>query len=167
MAKIRRLKTEQRENLVAYLDGELTPEETGEIDQALVESPVARHEIEMLTRTWEMLELLPNQTASDEFTATTMQTVRLSEDTEPGFTIEDYYPQIRTGLMALTWLVCVTLASWAGFMIANQWTPNPTDQLVEDLPVIENYDQYRTLEVDDTEKIEFLKELHQRGLLDE
>lgn len=167
MAKIRRLKPEQRDNLVAYLDQELSPGETNEIDQALIDSPVARHEVEMLTRTWEMLELLPNQTASDEFTETTMQTVRLSEESQPTFTIEDYYPQIRTGVMALTWLVCVTLASWAGFMIANEWTANPTDQLIEDLPIIQNYDQYRSLEVDNAEKIDFLKELDRRGLLDE
>lgn len=167
MDKIKRLKPEQRENLVAYLDGELSPEETGEIDRALVEIPVARHEVEMLTRTWEMLELLPNQTASDEFTQTTIQTVRLSEETEPSFTIEDYYPQIRLGLMAVVWLVSVTLASWAGFMISREWTPNPSDQLIDDLPVIQNYDQYRTLEVEDTEKLEFLKDLHRRGLLDD
>jgi hypothetical protein len=167
MAKIRRLKPEQRDNLVAYLDNELSPEESSEIDQALIDSPVARHEVEMLTRTWEMLELLPNQTASDEFTATTMQTVRLSEESQPTFTIEDYYPQIRAGVMAVAWLVCVTLASWAGFMIANVWTPNPADQLIDDLPVIQNYDQYRSLEVDDAEKIEFLKELDRRRLLDE
>jgi len=167
MAKIRRLKPEQRENFVAYLDGELSPDETSEIDQALIDSPVARHEVEMLTRTWEMLELLPNQTASDEFTQTTMQTVRLSEETQPGFSIEDYYPQIRTGVMALTWLVSVTVASWAGFMIANAWTPNPSDQLIDDLPVIQNYDQYHSLEVEDAEKIDFLKELDKRGLLDE
>jgi len=167
MAKIRRLKPEQRENLVAYLDSELSPEEAAEIDQALVDSPVARNEVEMLTRTWEMLELLPNQTASDEFTQTTMQTARLSEQTEPAFSLEEYYPQIRAGLMALTWLVCVTLASWAGFMIANAWTPNPADQLVRDLPVIENYNQYHSLEVNDTDKLDFLRELDKRGLIDE
>lgn len=167
MAKIRRLKPEQRDNLVAYLDGELNSQESSEIDQALIDSPVARNEVEMLTRTWEMLELLPNQAASDAFTETTMHTVRVSEETQPSVSIEDYFPQIRVGLMALAWLVSVTLASWAGFMLAREWTPNPTDQLIQDLPVIENYDLYRTLEVEDTGKIDFLKELHRKGLLDE
>lgn len=167
MDRIKRLKPEQRENLVAYLDGELTPEEAGEIDQALIDSPVARNEVEMLTRTWEMLELLPNQTASEEFTQTTMQTVRLSEESAPAASISDYYPQIRMGLMALTWLVCVTLASWAGFMISNEWTPNPTEQLIDDLPVIQNYEIYRTLEVEDADKIDFLKGLERKGLLDD
>ena len=167
MAKITRLKPEQRENLVAYLDGELNSPESGAIDQALIDSPVARHEVEMLTRTWEMLELLPNQSASDAFTETTMQTVRMSDETEPSASIEDYYPQIRVGLMSLAWLVSVSLASWAGFMLAREWTPNPADELVQDLPVIENYDLYRTLEVEDTEKIDFLKELHRKGSLND
>lgn len=167
MDRIKRLKPEHRENLVAYLDGELDPQEASEIDQALIDSPVARNEVEMLTRTWEMLELLPNQTASDEFTQTTMQTVRLSEETPPSASISDYYPQIRWGLMAVSWLVCVTLASWAGFMISNEWTPNPSEQLIDDLPVIQNYELYRTLEVEDAEKIDFLKDLERKGLLND
>lgn len=167
MDKITRLKSEQREDLVAYLDGELGGDQSRAIDQALVNSPVARHEVEMLTRTWEMLDLLPQEKAPETFTQTTMHTISLEEKTEPTVNLDQYLPQIRFFLMALVWLVSVSLASWLGFTIANSWVENPTDQLVEDLPVIQNLELYESLNIEGATGVDLLKELERTGALDE
>lgn len=167
MEKITRLKSEQREDLVAYLDGELEGDQTRAIDQALVNSPVARHEVEMLTRTWEMLDLLPQEKAPDTFTQTTMQTIRLEDSTEPKVDLNRFLPQVRLVAMAFVWLLGVSISSWLGFTIANQWVDNPTDRLVEDLPVIQNMELYQSLDIEDGDGIDFLKELERTGALNE
>ena len=167
MEKITRLKSEQREDLVAYLDGELEGDKTRAIDQALVNSPVARHEVEMLTRTWEMLDLLPQEKAPDTFTQTTMQTIRLEDSTEPKVDLNRFLPQVRLVAMAFVWLLGVSISSWLGFTIANQWVDNPTDRLVEDLPVIQNMELYQSLDIEDGDGIDFLKELERTGALNQ
>ena len=167
MDKISRLKSEQREDLVAYLDGELDGEQSRAIDQALVGSPVARHEVEMLTRTWEMLDLLPAEKAPETFTHTTMQTVLLEEKTEPSVSLDQYYPQVRLVCMAFIWLAGVSVASWLGFTISNRWVQNPTDQLIEDLPVIQNLELYESLNIEGGTGVELLKELERTGAINE
>ena len=66
MEKTLRLSAEQREDLVAYLDGELPDQKAQLIDQVLARSEVARHEVEALARTWEMLDVLPTPKAPSE-----------------------------------------------------------------------------------------------------
>src|SRR5260370_281071 len=88
MAKITRLSAEQRENLTAYLDGELDDAQTQEIEQVLAASEVARHEIDMLSRTCDALSVLPTHKASGEFTRKTMTNLRAAESSEPSATAE-------------------------------------------------------------------------------
>src|SRR6185369_4564028 len=79
MAKITRLSAEQRENLVAYIDGELDESAVQGVEQALAESVVARHEIDMLSRTWDLLNVLPGVKVSDEFSRNTLSSIRAAE----------------------------------------------------------------------------------------
>ena len=48
-----------------------------------------------------------------------------------------------------------------GFQFSRYWIPNPHEELLRDLPVIENFDQYQ-----EAREIEFLKQLKQSGLFD-
>lgn len=48
MEKTVRLNADQREDLVAYLDGELPDEQVQQIDRIIAGSEVARHEVEAL-----------------------------------------------------------------------------------------------------------------------
>ncbi|HSG73251.1 MAG TPA: hypothetical protein VLA12_22740 [Planctomycetaceae bacterium] len=162
MSKIKRLNPEDRENLVAYLDGELDDSTTSAVEEVLSESQVARHEVEMLTRTWEMLDLIPKEHASPDFTQTTLQTVRLADTNEPGMTSEQVVPYLRLVMGILIWLTGTVLASWAGFMITRAWTPNPAEELIQDLPVVENLHRYQKLELEDQGMIEFLQELERQ-----
>ena len=69
---------EMRGNLVAYLDGELDEAATQKIEQTLAENSDVRGEVESLARTFEMLDELPRQEVSEEFTARTLSTIQVS-----------------------------------------------------------------------------------------
>src|SRR6186997_1826046 len=79
MEKLTRLTTEQRDNLTAYLDGELDEDGTRQIETVLANSTVARNDVEVLAKTYELLDLLPRPKASGEFTEKTVQTAKLAE----------------------------------------------------------------------------------------
>ena len=48
MEKIPRLNSDQRSNLVAYLDGELPEPAAKEIEHVLAKSPTVQHDVDML-----------------------------------------------------------------------------------------------------------------------
>ena len=159
MEKIPRLSAERRDDLVAYLDGELDEEGSGEIERTLAHSPVARHEVEMLTRTFELLDVLPAARATEEFTNRTLATVRMT-DAAPALSDRPWFRQVRRGLAVVACLAVLSAFAVVGFLATNAWVPDESEMLVEDLPVIENLDVYR--EVGD---VRFLKELQTRGYL--
>lgn len=155
------LNTEQVCDLVAYLDGELDEEQTEAVEQLLVESPVARREVDTLTQTWDLLELLPAEKASEDFTERTLATVRV-DGTEPLATPPPWRRQARRGVALATWVAGLTLASIVGFLGTNRWMADESQPLLDDLPVIEKLDVYT-----DIDSVEFLEELHSSGILAE
>ncbi len=161
MEKTARLNAEQREDLVAYLDGELPDEKANQIDQVIARSEVARHEVEALARTFELLDVLPALRASEDFAGKTLTSLKAME--EP-FILENQWWFVyatRTAKMAC-WIGSLVASGWIGFELTRHWIPNPTEQVLSDLPVIENLHQYR--EVTD---FEFLRQLKQSGLFDD
>ncbi|MDP7163319.1 MAG: zf-HC2 domain-containing protein, partial [Phycisphaerae bacterium] len=60
------------ELLSAYLDGEVTPEEAGAVEQALREDPGVAMELRELTRTRQLLVRLPQAQAPHDFVRTVM-----------------------------------------------------------------------------------------------
>src|SRR5262245_27970057 len=154
MAKITRLSSEQRDNLTAYLDGELDEAATQDIEQVLAVSEVARHEVDMLSRTWDMLNVLPTHKASEQFTHKTMTNLRAAENRRAGAAGELVYRQARRAVVLAFWGGALALCAYVGFMAANHWVPNESEKLLDDYDVISNLDKYN--EVGD---IEFLKAL--------
>ncbi len=162
MAKITRLTAEQRENLTAYLDGELDEAATQDIEQVLAASEVARHEVDMLSRTWDLLNVLPTHKASEEFTQKTMSNLRAAEHAGPSAAGEIVYRHARRGAVLALWAGVLGLCGYASFLAANHWIPNESEQLLDDYDVISNFDKYS--EVGD---IEFLKELQSKRTFSE
>ena len=74
-----RLNPEERANLAAYIDGELTENESRAIATKLSLSPIARRDVESLKQTWELLEFLPRPKASLVFSERTLTSVRSLE----------------------------------------------------------------------------------------
>lgn len=161
MEKTVRLNADQREDLVAYLDGELPDEQVQQIDRIISGSEVARHEVEALARTWEMLDVLPPAKASDDFANKTMTNLKVME---APFQITDqwWFVYARRFAVAMGWILAMALCGWLGFQITRFWVPNPNEDLLNDFPVIENLDQYQ-----DAREIEFLNELKRSSLFED
>ena len=161
MEKTVRLNAEQRDDLVAYLDGELPDVKAQQIDQVLARSEVARHEVEALARTWEMLDVLPTLKAPPEFTERTMTTLKVAE-VPFDITGQPWFAYLRTGAVLAVWIAALSVSGWIGFTITNRVIPNPHERLLEDLPVLQKLDVFREIE-----SIEFLEELRKSGMFEE
>lgn len=158
MAPTARLSAEQRDNLVAYLDGELSDAETRQIDQILAQSEVARHEVEALARSWEMLDVLPKQKASPDFSRNTITIARQGEERVP-LTEQPWFRWVRLSGVCLIWACALGGAVWGGFLLTRQAVPNRAERLLNDYPVIQRYEQYEQIG-----SLEFLKQLDRAGV---
>jgi len=158
MEKWTRLSAEQRENLVAYLDGELEDNLTQQIDRVLVQSEVARHEVEALARTWEMLDLLPKPNAPQDFTERTLHTLQVSE-MRIRLVDQPWFGYVRKGAVAVLWAVGLAACAAIGFAITTRGIPNEHEDLLTNLPVVKNVDVY--LEVRD---LGFATDLQRAGV---
>lgn len=161
MDKAPRLSAEQRDDLVAYLDDELDTAQASQIDKVLSRSEVARHEVEALARTWEMLDVLPRVAAPSNFTQTTMTTLRTLEVQVP-IVDRPWFKTLRLLGIGAVWVGCLSLAAWAGFFITTRLVPNAHDELLRDSAMIERLDLYQ--EVQDAE---FLRQLQRGGVFED
>ena len=156
MDKFSRLNATQRANLVAYLDGELDDQETAEIESALAHSAVARNDVELLARTYDLLDELPRVKAPREFTERTLTTIRL-DGVRTDITQTEWYRRLRRGAVLLAWLGVMTAASALGYRITQAWVPNDANVLVRDFEVIQRLDQYQ-----EVGNVKFLKSLDEQ-----
>jgi hypothetical protein len=159
MDKMKRVSVEDRDNFVAYLDGELNPEEVKQLEGILADSPVARKDVEMLVRTYELLDLLPRPQATTEFTQRTMATVKLA-DVKPDLTQTWWYRQAHLALVSAAGVGLLAVTGLLGYASTNRWAPSDEDLLLRDLPIIMNLDDYRQVG-----QHEFLERLEGQPLL--
>ena len=149
-----------REELVAYLDGELDAEQSRRIEQRAATEPDARRMLEELDRTWHMLDELDAPSTSEDFTRTTLEMVAVAAD-EDAEKAKAQRPRrrLRAGLWAAAGLIA---AAAAGFLLVTSLIPDPNAQLLQDLPILENFDQYREID-----SIDFLRALNNEKLFAE
>ena len=156
-----KMTSQQRENLVAYLDGELDEVATEEIERTLAHSAEARHEVDMLTRTWELLDTLPKSKASDEFSERTLSSIKVDDlkHSEAG-----WFRSANWGrrMVPVFWGLVLIVAATVGFSVSRYGISEESEKLVEELPLIDNYNVYS-----DIVDVEFLQELRKSGLFDE
>ena len=149
-----------REELVSYLDGELDAEQSRQIEERASVEPEARRMLQELDRTWHMLDALDSPATSEDFTCTTLEMVALAaaEDAQKA---KAEAPQRRR--RACLWAAAgLAGAAAAGFLIVAALVPDPNAQLLEDLPVLERFDQYR-----EVGSIDFLRALNNEKLFTE
>ncbi|HWL10672.1 MAG TPA: hypothetical protein VNQ76_19855 [Planctomicrobium sp.] len=162
MAKLTRLTSEDRENLAAYLDGELDEDGTRRIESVLTASEVARNDVDVLARTYEMLDLLPRPQITQDFTERTLASARLREHRKPISQQAWFLTAQRIGVLGL-WGIAMLITGMAGYSITNRWIPRQDDVLLKQLPMIQNLDVYA-----ESGSIEFLQELSsQKQLLND
>ena len=149
-----------QDRLVAYLDGELAAEDRRQVEQRLTDDEQYRERLKQLDAAWELLDELPQAEVDDVFTRTTVAMVAVAA--------EDDIQRIqrsRRWRHVLTWSSVAALlvaAALVGFLVAHVRFGRPNQQLVRDLPVIENVDVYRY-----AESVEWLETLDASGLFAE
>jgi anti-sigma factor RsiW len=145
-----------REQLVAYLDGELSAEESRHIEALMASNPAIRDEIARLESTWRMLDTLPRAEADEAFTRTTVEIVALhaAQEVEGA---ERQAPRRRHARLLLL-AAGMFLAGFLGVMLADWLWPHPDERLLRDYPVLQQMDPYRH-----ADNIEFLRQLHEQG----
>src|SRR5437763_10480257 len=111
------LSEEDRENLVAYLDGELDEATAQALESKLSLDPQARAEADALRRTWELLDYLPKPEPSTDFTNKTLSRLSVqSLSTKSVPVTGPFHRRPRPPwLMPLGWAAAVLLAIGAGY----------------------------------------------------
>lgn len=157
--KLSRLTTEQRYELVAYLDGELDEASTARIEKLLAENAVARQDVEMLAATYALFDSLPRPKAQTGFTEKTLAMAKL-EDVRPDVTQSAFYRGVQKMLPYVGWIAVMCVAGVAGFAGVRLLQPNPHEPLVRDLEIIRHLDMYSEIgSVDFVERLRSSEEL--------
>jgi anti-sigma factor RsiW len=155
------LTEQERADLVAYLDGELTGEAARAMEAKLSINPEARAEAEGLRRTWDMLDFLPQPEASPNFTNRTLSKL-MPVPVETPAQVPTVTPRRWWKVAAVAlWLVAVVLSALGGYAGFQHFVPRqPGDrELVRELRLIENKRLY-----DLVGEMEFLRRLDQPDL---
>jgi anti-sigma factor RsiW len=144
MAQELRLSPTERANLVAYLDGELNDAEARAIATKLTQSATARRELEILEKTWELLDLLPRQRASEQLTSRTL--TEMQHIAQGGGRLESKFRAVAARWSRIALGAAASLAALAVGFALTQWVwPNPTARLARDLPIVEHLDEYQAV----------------------
>ena len=147
-----------QELIVAYLDGELSPAESAQVEKRLAEDQTFRQQLKQLEQAWAALDELPATTVDDQFSRTTMELVVNAAEKE---VLEKTaaLPVVQRGRRISNWLLAAAAALVGFAMFRLAWT-SPNRQLREYLPAVVHVDAYTQFR-----EIEFLQQLTSGGEL--
>jgi hypothetical protein len=127
------LTDQDREDLVAYLDGELDEERARAVEAKIAVDAHYRAEMAALKQTWELLDHLPRAEPSGTFTHRTLERLALTRGAATGI-----MPAQRRGLvLALTWSAAVLAAAGVSFWVAGRWYPPEPPSVAGNRPAAE------------------------------
>ena len=155
-----RLTPDERADLVAYVDGELPEGHAQTIATKLTKSATARREVEMLQKTWEMLDYLALPQVTDRFTEKTVSHIRRLE--LQGRSWEPILAawSARVGRLAV-YLLLAGVFLGLGYSLARWVWPDKTERLVRDLTLADHLEDY--LEIGSFEFLSRLAESSEFG----
>ncbi|MCC9609740.1 hypothetical protein LOC68_11295 [Blastopirellula sp. JC732] len=145
------------QQLVAYLDGELSDDERIVVEARLADDYDYRQRLQRLERAWDMLDSLPRMEASGSFVHTTVEMISLAASQELE-TIQDRRKSSTWRVLTIT-LAASLIAAVAGFAWVNYSATSENQKLLTELPLIENMDRYQKVD-----EVEFLEQLRKEGL---
>jgi hypothetical protein len=131
---------EQLEEIVAYLDGELSAEESARVEQRLSSDESYRRQLQEVERAWKALDELPQLSVDDKFSRTTMALTLQTAKAELEERTTALPIQRRRGRLA-AWLMTAAAAG-LGFLVVRLALQHPDRMLLADLPVVDNVDAY-------------------------
>lgn len=148
------------QRLMAYLDGELDAAARKAIQEQLSTDPDLRQHMKELQQTWDMLDDLPREQVADDFTRVTVEMVAVHAE---GDAERRARAVARWRMAALCMgLIVAVVAGIAGFTLSSRYYSRENRQLVEDLPILQELDSYRS-----AGSIDFLRALYEEGLFQE
>ncbi len=151
---------ELHQELTAYLDGELDPQAVKRVEERLGRDPAYHEELQRLQRAWDLLDRLPRASVNETFTKTTIEIVAIAAS-EDAAAVQSAWPRRHRRQQLLGGLGLVA-AGLVGFVAGHWLWPNPNEQLLRDLPVLENFELYYQ-----ADNIDFLRLLDEQGLFAE
>jgi anti-sigma factor RsiW len=147
----------RREDLVAYLDGELDAEAARRLEERLRGDETLRDELHWLEHTWDMLSTLPRTESHPSLAQSTIEMLALE-------TAGDFQRQAarRVQRRRVMWGAAAAMLFTAG-LLGTRWAgtlwPDPDAPLLRDLPVVRQSELYQQ-----AGDVEFLRLLRQRAL---
>jgi len=114
----------------------------------------------MLARTWDLLSVLPTPRASAEFT---QRTVTLVETRPMSLPLHEqaWFRVTKQSTILAVWSIGLVLIGWLAFSVVRGVLSTEADLLVDDLPVIQNFQRYQEVNADP----EFLRKLQENRKL--
>lgn len=166
MANLPPLNDDDREKLIAYLDGELDEETARQVEVRLNLDGEARAEADRLKQTWDLLDYLPRPEPSAGFTHQTLDKISAFRPAPSRAVRRDWTPRV----LGVGWAAAVLLVAASAFAATSGWFRRPVDELkidldqklAQELRFIENKRLYE--QVDD---IHFLRALAEPELFGE
>jgi hypothetical protein len=126
------------DELVAYLDGELSADECRQVERRLASDADYRRQLSELEQAWSALEELPQTAVDDNFARTTIEMVAVAAERE----VSAQSAAQAAGNRKRTYLagaICLALVA-VSFVVARTMLPGPNGMLVSDLPVVTQLD---------------------------
>ena len=145
------------EQLTAYLDGELPPEEARALEQRLARDVTVRERLRELAGAWDLLDNLPRTTVDESFAKTTVAMVAVAAQ-EDLAELQTTAPRQKRQ----QWLgqaAGITAALLLGYASFTWFWPDPNKALLSDLSLVENWQLYQ-----EADSLEFLSKLDRAGL---
>jgi len=150
------------ERLVAYLDGELDDAEVRQVEEMLAADSGARDVLARLERTWSALDKLSPASVDEVFTRTTLEMVSIKAADD--LALQQAEVPRRRRRRRILGAAYLTALAVAGFVAVALWWPNPNRQVLDDLPLLENLDEYQHVFSKEDDGIRFLHLLKQNRL---
>jgi anti-sigma factor RsiW len=156
------LSDKDRDDLVAYLDGELDEQESRALEARLNVDPAARAEAESLRKTWELLDYLPRAEPSATFTNRTLEKLAVQHTT--GVQAARNGRRWPRWLLGTAWAAGMVVAAagglgvahllWSGEGTGSRDTTEIEEVLIRHSRAIENQRVYEPID-----NLDFLREL--------
>lgn len=142
----------QHERIVAYLDGELSAEESASVEQQLAADEGFRQELQSVERAWAALDELPMTMVTDDFAQTTIAMV--VEAARQDVEAKTIALPVQRRRQRVNFAMLAAVAALLGALAFRVFWQNPNQHLVADLSVVQNVDVYSQFQ-----SVEFLRDL--------
>lgn len=146
----------EHEELVAYLDGELSAEEARKVEERLANDVAYRQQLRDLDQAWEALGALPTTHVDDAFARTTIELACVAA--EEDLTQKNSLAAIETRGRRRWWIAGAVSAAVIAFVMVRALAVHRNNMLLSDLPIITQVNALGLVR-----DVEFLQQLSAAG----